>query len=262
MAHRHRHGRQVGKTALIEIPGEKRIQHPIHSISSPLSPLFNVGSYELTNLNDVLTQSVQIYDLLILGFFHMEKHFTWQLTPTQLCIEHHNRRVSISIEQITNAGVALLSQTPVPENIPTQLLPGMNLLFRGHQTLIQENNQLILARGHSPWAARYIFIPMADPSAQALIDALKERLENRWVGESDTRTIMKKLGIRYPKWFYLALIPVGYFAFVGFILAMAAFKSLLTFNFSETPVVAWFCLLGWVGLIAIIYWINRSRNGR
>ncbi|HBY93768.1 MAG TPA: hypothetical protein DEP84_07320 [Chloroflexi bacterium] len=183
----------------------------------------------------------------------------WEVDEDGLWITHSRRVRQVHWQEITRAGLVRLSDPNVPDNFPTQILPGLGTLFDLNRSLAEDYQQLVLARGRSPFRAYRVPIPIAKASALALVEEVRKRVGERWVGEISMAGHTRALGLSNPWWFY----PIFVMSFLGVgllvLLAGGAYTALTTGSLADVPLVAWLALVLWLVLVGLLFFLLRRR---
>jgi hypothetical protein len=185
---------------------------------------------------------------------------SWEADSNGLQLGFRRRTKQIPWQEITAAGLVRFSDPEVPPDLPTGVLPGLGKLVDLDRRLAREQRQLALARGRSTFRAVRVPIPAGDPEATALVEAVRSKLGDRWIGEVSIQDQQAALGLSSPWWFYL-LFGFGFVAFgLMILLAMGAFAALTGGQWAGVPPVAWLALLFWLLLAGGILFLYRRRG--
>jgi hypothetical protein len=184
----------------------------------------------------------------------------WEADAQGLKITFRKRTRQLRWADITAAGLVQFSDANPSPNMPTDILPGLEKLFDLNRWLAREQRQLVLARGRSSFRAVRIPIPVQRPEARVLVEQVRQRLNEKWIGEVPIQDHQSAMGLTTPWWFYL-LFAVGFVAFgLTLLLAMGTFDALSSGQVVGVPLLAWLALLFWVVLAAVILWLYRRRG--
>jgi hypothetical protein len=184
---------------------------------------------------------------------------SWDVDSNGLQLGVQRRIKRIPWQEITAAGLIRFSDPDVPSDFPTGILPGLGKLMDLDRRLAHDLRQLTLARGRSTFRAMRVPIPVGDPEAAALVQAVQAKLGDRWVGEVSIQDQQAALGLSTPWWFYL-LFGFGFVAFgLTILFAIGAFASLTSGQWAGVPPVAWLALLFWLLLVGGILFLYRRR---
>jgi hypothetical protein len=184
----------------------------------------------------------------------------WEADTQGLTIRFRNRTRQLRWREITAAGLVHFPGPDVPTDMPTRILPGLGRLVDLDRRLAREQRQLVLARGRSTFRAVRIPIPLDEPEAAALVQAVRRHLADQWAGEMSLEEHQRALGLSTPWWFY-PLFAVGFVAFgLIILLAIGAFQSLTSGDLAGVPVLAWIALAFWAVLVGGILFVYRRRG--
>jgi 4-amino-4-deoxy-L-arabinose transferase-like glycosyltransferase len=184
----------------------------------------------------------------------------WEADAQGLKVTFRRRTRQLRWADVTAAGLVHLPSPAVPPDMPTSILPGLGKVIDVDRRLAREQRQLVLARGRSAFQAMRLPIPVDEPEAMALVEAVRRNLDDRWIGEVSMEDHQSALGLSTPWWFY-PLFGLG-MAILGLaiLLAIGAFQALSSGQVSGVPPIAWLALLLWLILIGGILFIYRRRR--
>lgn len=185
---------------------------------------------------------------------------SWQGDDQTLAISFQNKGYKTEWREISRAGLVGFPETGSLPEIIIDTIPGTDETLDLLDQMRENYTQLVIARGWSTTRVIQIPYPLEDPIAALLVNTLKSRLGERWIGEVPVEGHEEALGIGMPRW-YMAMILLGFILIAYLILqVISAAGALLSGEVYEVPGLVWLMLI-LLGMI-FVYWIYQSRFQR
>lgn len=185
-----------------------------------------------------------------------EGKLVWEADTDGITFTHKNSRKRVKWKDVTYAGIVkVYSEEKVDKVAESKALAKETGFKEQLLELIKTYRQLVFARGKSSFKAVRFQIPINDPATELLLGEIKQRLQNRWIGEVMKNDYGKAFDIRLPLWAYpvyaLPIFIIGGLLILSFFLPPNYDILSLLLDLSalkKMPSLFWILIYLWLGI--------------